>query len=66
VRVPPTGVAAISEAMVEVLSSPERRADLSARGLAQARQFSWDRCARETLDAYRELATAVPTAVDAG
>jgi glycosyltransferase involved in cell wall biosynthesis len=66
VRVPPTDVAAVSTAMVDVLSSPERRADLSARGLAQAHQFSWDRCARETLDVYRELATAVPTAVDAG
>jgi glycosyltransferase involved in cell wall biosynthesis len=65
-RVPPTDVDAISEALVDVLCSEERRADLSARGLAQARQFSWERCAHETLDVYRELAAAVPAVVDAG
>jgi alpha-1,3-rhamnosyl/mannosyltransferase len=26
-------------------------------GLARAGQFSWDRCARETLDVYREAAS---------
>jgi glycosyltransferase involved in cell wall biosynthesis len=30
------------------------RADLSARGLARAGEFSWERTARETLAAYRE------------
>ncbi|WP_435419188.1 glycosyltransferase family 1 protein [Parerythrobacter aurantius] len=31
------------------------RAVLKTRSEAQARRFSWDRCARETADAYREL-----------
>ncbi len=65
VRVPPTDVDAISEAMIAVLGSAELRADLAARGLDQARRFSWERCARETLDVYRELA-ALSAMVDAG
>ena len=60
VRVPPTDVDAISEAMIAVLGSAELRADLAARGLDQARRFSWERCARETLDVYRELAVDCP------
>lgn len=61
-RVPPTDVEAIGAAMVEVLGSAELRADLGARGLEQARRFSWERCARETLEAYREFAADMATA----
>jgi len=64
VRVAPTDVDAISDAMIDVLSSAELREDLAARGLDQARRFSWDRCARETLDVYRELAADVSAVVD--
>ena len=66
VRVPPTDVDAISDALIDVLGSPERRADLSARGLEQARRFSWDRCAQQTLDVYRELAAELPVVVEVG
>lgn len=68
VRVAPTDVDAISNAMIDVLGSAECRADLAARGLDQARRFSWERCARETLDVYRELAAdrvIAPVVVDA-
>jgi alpha-1,3-rhamnosyl/mannosyltransferase len=64
VRVAPTDVDAISDAMIDVLSSAELREDLAARGLDQARRFSWERCARETLDVYRELAADVSAVVD--
>lgn len=66
VRVSPTEVDAISDAIIDVVGSAELRKDLTARGLDQARQFSWERCARETLDIYRELAVVVPavSAVD--
>jgi alpha-1,3-rhamnosyl/mannosyltransferase len=30
---------------------------MAESGLARAGQFSWDRCARETLDVYREAAS---------
>jgi glycosyltransferase involved in cell wall biosynthesis len=33
-----------------------RRGELSDRGIARARAFSWDETARLTLDAYREAA----------
>ncbi|MBU1191183.1 MAG: glycosyltransferase family 4 protein [Gammaproteobacteria bacterium] len=60
VRVSPTDAIAISDAMIKVVGSTELRDDLSVRGLDQARKFSWERCARETLDVYQELAPVEP------
>jgi glycosyltransferase involved in cell wall biosynthesis len=39
-------------AMVAVASDAELRADLRARGLARASEFTWARCARRHADAY--------------
>jgi glycosyltransferase involved in cell wall biosynthesis len=39
-----------------LIGSGEQRRSLAERGLARASAFSWDRCARETLDVYREAA----------
>ncbi len=50
----PTDIDALAQALVEVLSSPERQEDLRQRGLRRVAQFSWDRCATETLSVYRE------------
>ena len=50
----PTDIDALAQALVEVLSSPERHEDLRQRGLRRVAQFSWDRCAAETLSVYRE------------
>jgi glycosyltransferase involved in cell wall biosynthesis len=47
---------AFTSAVREVVGSVERRRSMTAQGLARAREFSWDRCARETLDVYREAA----------
>lgn len=41
-------------AMAEVLGDGERRRHMRERGLEQARRFSWERCARETLAVYEE------------
>jgi glycosyltransferase involved in cell wall biosynthesis len=38
--------------------SPARRRELTAAGLERSRQLSWDRCALDTLDVYREAAAA--------
>ncbi len=46
---------AIAAAMEEVLNSSERREALRRAGAARSRQFSWDRCAEETLSVYRRL-----------
>lgn len=43
----------ISAAMIRIADDPAERASLRASGLARARQFTWQRCALATLDAYR-------------
>ena len=54
--VDPRNVAALSEAMGRLLSDDALRADLRARGLERAKQFSWQRTARETLSVYESVA----------
>lgn len=48
----------LAAALREVVQSPELRRSLSQQGLARAQDFSWDRCARETLEVYRAAARA--------
>lgn len=43
---------ALCNAMYKLLNDDELRRDLSRRGLARATEFSWDRCAAETVKAY--------------
>jgi glycosyltransferase involved in cell wall biosynthesis len=45
---------AIAEALAATLSNPDLRADLSLRGIMRARQFTWARCAAQTIAAYGE------------
>ncbi len=42
-----------SNALRELLSNETRWNELHARGLEQAKNFSWERAARETMDVYR-------------
>jgi glycosyltransferase involved in cell wall biosynthesis len=42
----------IARAMVDVISQPKIRHDLRSKGVARAALFSWNKCARATLDAY--------------
>lgn len=51
----PRDVSALASALVRVLNDESLRTDLSARGLAQARKFSWERAARETLAVYQAV-----------
>ncbi len=51
--VDPTDPEAIAQAIRRVLTDPELRAELRARGLRRAQQFSWARTARLTAEAYR-------------
>jgi alpha-1,3-rhamnosyl/mannosyltransferase len=56
----PDDVDALATGLARLWRDETLRADLRARGLAQARQFSWERTARATLDVYRAvLARAV-------
>ncbi len=47
---------AIAHAVQRVLTEPDLARRMREYGLAQAARFSWDRCAAETLNAYREAA----------
>jgi glycosyltransferase involved in cell wall biosynthesis len=54
--VSPEDVAGWAEAIRTVLTDDARRATMRERGLARAKEFSWDRAARETLAVYQAAA----------
>jgi glycosyltransferase involved in cell wall biosynthesis len=46
----------MAEALLKVISDHCIRQSLIAKGLTHARKFTWDRCAAETLQIFREFA----------
>lgn len=48
----PADSEALAQALHDVLTQPALQADLRQRGLRRAAQFSWQRCAAETLAVY--------------
>ncbi|HUZ00043.1 MAG TPA: glycosyltransferase family 1 protein [Thermomicrobiaceae bacterium] len=54
--VDPRDLEALGEALVRVASDEALRRNLRERGLARARQFTWERTARETVAVYHEAA----------
>jgi len=50
----------IAAAMARLLSEPALQAELVRKGIAQARKFTWEQCARQTLDIYRQVAGKEP------
>src|SRR5262245_1297327 len=52
--VDPLSVDALGDAMARLGRDAERRKELAKRGLDRAREFSWKRAARETLDVYKQ------------
>ncbi|MSP11795.1 MAG: glycosyltransferase family 1 protein [Chloroflexi bacterium] len=50
---------AFSQALADLLGTPDIRANLSESGLHRARQFSWQHTARMTLEVYRETVAAI-------
>jgi glycosyltransferase involved in cell wall biosynthesis len=53
--VDPYSVDEIAAAMVRLHNEPDLRQRLRAQGLVRGAEFSWERCARETLAAYRDV-----------
>jgi len=51
----PLSVESIADAIARALRDADLRADLRRRGLARASQFTWQRTAQQTLEAYRWL-----------
>ncbi|WP_413723236.1 glycosyltransferase family 4 protein [Sodalis sp. RH23] len=51
----PLDVDALTLALGTSLEDEHQRASAIAAGLARARQFSWQRCAAETIEAYRKV-----------
>lgn len=58
--VPPNDVDKLADALRDFVKSQEIRRSLGAQGLARAREFSWDRCARQTLEVYHGAALRQP------
>jgi len=52
--VDPQDGAALCQAMLALYEDADRRAELSSRAVARAGRFSWERCAHETVAAYRQ------------
>jgi glycosyltransferase involved in cell wall biosynthesis len=45
----------IGESLERVLYNPQIRKELSDKGLQKAKQFSWDKAARKTLEVYHDI-----------
>lgn len=56
--VDPADTGAIAAGLARLAADEALRADLRARGMARAAQFSWERCARETLAVLLEATGA--------
>lgn len=56
--VPPRDEAALHRALVELVADADLRADLRARGVVRAADFSWQRTATQTVNVYRTLGAA--------
>lgn len=55
ISIDPEDTQALTEAMHQVLTNRTLQADLRARSLRQAAQFSWSKTAQETLAVYQEV-----------
>ncbi len=55
--VAPTDVDALTHALRQVATAPDLRQRLRQLGQARAAQFSWRRCALQTLEVYRRVGT---------
>jgi glycosyltransferase involved in cell wall biosynthesis len=45
----------IAKGMMELATNKELRESLSVKGKAQAKKFSWEKCAKETLEVYKNV-----------
>jgi len=55
VFVNPYDVDHLKDTMMELLKDDKARRELAEKGVARAKLFSWDKCARETLSVYEKI-----------
>ncbi len=55
--VDPRSVDELADAMQRVLSDGELRTEMRTKGLERARQFSWQKAAKETVSVYEQSVT---------
>lgn len=53
--VDPYSIQDIRDAMQMVLTSPQLQQTLIQKGIARVKEFSWDKCAEQTLEIYKSL-----------
>jgi len=53
--VDPNDTDGIAKGMAELASNKDLRENLSAKGREQAKKFSWEKCAEETLEVYKNV-----------
>lgn len=51
----PLDVTAISDAMLQIVEDELLASELKIKGGARARQFTWERCAEETIEVYKTV-----------
>jgi len=51
----PNNILQVQKVLEEYIYSDKKLANLKNLGLLQARKFSWDKCAKETLEIYKKL-----------
>ena len=55
IMVDPNNVDELAKQMERVLTDEKLRKEMIKKGLKQAKKFSWEKCARETLKVYEEV-----------
>jgi len=55
IMIDPYDVDGLTKAMYEVLTNDGLREDMIKKGLKQTKKFSWEKCAKETLEVYQEV-----------
>ncbi len=51
----PLNVSDMAKVILDLIKNPALRDNLVNKGLEQVKKFSWEKCARETLDVYQSL-----------
>jgi glycosyltransferase involved in cell wall biosynthesis len=51
----PSGTIELADKLQRLLENPAMREDLSRAGIEKAREFSWEKAARQTIEVYREI-----------